>query len=121
MALDSTTALTLKALEESMWRTATRLDRAYMDAVLHPLFTEVGRSGRIFTREEVLDMSPVEIHISIPHATFETSEVADGVVLVRYESIPTDSMHGAAHRASVWVSDESKWQLRYHQGTPAAH
>ena len=120
MALDSTTALTLQALEESMWRTATRFDRGYMDAVLHPLFTEVGRSGRVFTREEVLDMGPVEINVEIPRATFEFSELADGVVLARYESIPTDSIHGAAHRASVWVADGLTWLLRYHHGTPAA-
>lgn len=121
MPLDATQALTLQALEESMWRSETRFDHAYMDAVLHPGFAEVGRSGRLFTRQEVLDMPFVEINMEIPRDTFEVSELAEGVALVRYETIPTDSIHGAAHRSSVWIASESLWLLRYHQGTPAAH
>jgi len=31
---------------------------------------------------------------------------------------PTDA--ASAHRSSVWVQDEGRWLLRYHQGTPAA-
>ena len=120
MALDATVVLTLQALEESMWRSETRFDRAYMEAVLHPGFTEVGRSGRVFSRDEVLDMPHVEIHVDIPRATFEVSEIAEGVALIVYETLPTDSVHGAAHRASVWVDGGKRWLLRYHQGTPAA-
>lgn len=120
MPLDATAVLTLQALEESMWRAETRFDPAYMNAVLHPEFAEVGRSGRVFTRDEVLNMPPVPISIEIPRATFSVSEIADGIALVVYETIPTDSMHGAAHRSSVWVLDGARWLLRYHQGTPAA-
>ena len=120
MTLDATAALTLQALEESMWRAETRFDSAYMDAVLHPDFAEVGRSGRVFTRDEVLSMPPVPIAVEMPRETFTVSEVADGVALVGYETIPVDSMHGAAHRSSIWVRDGSRWLLRYHQGTPAA-
>ena len=120
MALDATTALTLQALEESMWRTDTRFDRAYMEAVLHPEFTEVGRSGRLFSREEVLDMPHVEIRVEIPRETFAVSEVADGVALVSYQTIPVDSLHGSAHRSSLWIAVGTRWLLRYHQGTPSA-
>lgn len=120
MALDATAALTLQALEESMWRAETRFDRAYMNAVLHPEFTEVGRSGRVFSRDEVLDMPTVPIAVEIPRATFSVTEVVPGVVLVGYETVPTDSPHGAAHRGSLWVLEGTRWLLRYHQGTPAA-
>ena len=120
MALDATAVLTLQALEESMWRAETRFDRAYMNAVLHPEFTEVGRSGRVFSRDEVLGMPAVPIAVDIPRETFSVAEIAPGVALVSYETVPTDSRHGAAHRGSVWVLDGSRWLLRYHQGTPAA-
>jgi len=120
VALDATAALTLQALEESMWRDETRYDRAYMNAVLHPDFAEVGRSGRVFSRDEVLDMPMVPINVQIPRETFSVAEIAPAVALVSYETVPVDSMHGAAHRASVWVGDGSRWLLRYHQGTPAA-
>jgi len=120
MALDATSVLTLQALEESMWRSETRFDAAYMDAVLHPGFTEVGRSGRVFTRDEVLNMPHVEISVDIPRETFDVAEIAEGVALVTYETLPTESIHGAAHRASMWVLSGSRWLLRYHQGTPSA-
>ncbi len=103
-----------------MWRSETRFDSAYMNAVLHPEFTEVGRSGRVFSRDEVLGMPAVPISVDIPRATFSASEVVDGVALVNYETVPVDSMHGAAFRSSVWVRVDSRWLLRYHQGTPAA-
>lgn len=120
MALDERTVLTLQALEESMWNSATRFDHAYMDAVLHPEFAEVGRSGRVFRRDEVLGMPHVEIAVDIPRATFSVSEIADGVALISYETVPIASAHGAAHRVSIWLADGPKWLLRYHQGTPAA-
>ena len=121
MALDATTVLTLQALEESMWRAEMRFDAAYMNAVLHADFTEVGRSGRVFSRDEVLGMPTVPIDVTIPRETLAISEIATGVALVSYETVPVESLHGAAHRASVWVLDGSRWLLRYHQGTPAAH
>lgn len=120
MALDAKVAVTLQALEESMWRTETRFDRAYMNAVLHPDFAEVGRSGRVFSRDEVLDMPQVPINVEIPRSSFSATEIADGVALIVYETVPVDSMHGAAHRSSVWLAVGTRWLLRYHQGTPAA-
>ncbi|MGC4174912.1 DUF4440 domain-containing protein [Demequina sp.] len=120
MPLDATATLTLQALEESVWRDETRFDHAYMNAVLHPEFTEVGRSGRVFTRDEVLEMPAVSIDVDIPRATFSVQELVADAALVSYETVPRESRHGAAHRASVWVCVEGTWRLRYHQGTPAA-
>jgi len=103
-----------------MWREETRFDRAYMNAVLHSAFTEVGRSGRVFSRDEVLEMPRVPIDVDIPREAFSVTEVVEGVALVSYQTVPVDSLHGAAHRGSVWVQEGSRWLLRYHQGTPAA-
>lgn len=120
MELDATTRLTLQALEESMWRSETRFDHRYMDAVLHPDFTEIGRSGRVFSRDDVLEMPWVEISVDIPLSNLVFSRLADGVILLTYTTVPTHSEHGAAHRASVWVFEAKRWLLRYHQGTPTS-
>ncbi|NYI41111.1 nuclear transport factor 2 family protein [Demequina lutea] len=120
MNIDATTILTLQALEEAMWRTETRFDRRHMEAVLHPDFTEIGRSGRIFSRANVLEMPPVEISIEIPLSDLTFSDVADGAVLLTYTTVPERSEHGAARRASVWVREGERWLLRYHQGTPTS-
>ena len=65
-------------------------------------------------------MPHVEIRVEIPRSSFEVSEIAEGVALIVYTTIPTESMHGAAHRSSVWVDGGARWLLRYHQGTPVA-
>jgi len=88
MALESIALLTLQALEESMWVSESRFDPTYMDAVLHPDFTEVGRSGRLFTRDDVLSMPAVEIRVEIPLRGLEIVEIAPDVVLTRYTTVP---------------------------------
>jgi len=110
-------ALTLQAMEEAMWRPETRFDRRYMEAVLAENFSEVGRSGRLFTREDTLDLQPVEIDIEFPLRGFEAVAVCEDVALVRYTSVPSRATRGATHRTSVWVND-GRWRLRFHQATP---
>lgn len=118
MDVDAATAVTLQALEESMWRTETRFDRSYMEAVLHPNFVEIGRSGRLFSRAEVLDKQWVEISVEIPLSDLTFSEICANAVLLTYTTVPLRSEHGAARRSSVWVLEGDRWLLRYHQGTP---
>ena len=118
MSVDATTVLTLQGLEESMWRTETRFDRGYMEAVLHPDFVEIGRSGRLFSRAEVLDKPWVEISVEIPLGDLTFSDISADAVLLTYTTVPLRSEHGAAIRASVWVLEGDRWLFRFHQGTP---
>jgi hypothetical protein len=120
MALAEAEIASLRALEESMWRSETRFDTAYMEATLHPDFVEVGRSGIRFSRDDVLAMPAVRIDVDLPKESFVVSELAPGVALVTYESVFSGPPYAAAHRSSVWVQDDGRWLLRYHQGTPAA-
>lgn len=115
--LDATTALTLQALEEAMWRPETRFDSKYMDAILADDFTEVGQSGRAYSRAETVELPPLEIDITFPLQSFVATSLAEGAALVRYTSVPARSTRGAANRASIWVH-QSGWKLLYHQATP---
>jgi len=45
---------TLPALEQTLWRRETRFDRALMEATFAPGFFEFGRSGRRYTRAELI-------------------------------------------------------------------
>ncbi|WP_159448706.1 DUF4440 domain-containing protein [Demequina sp. NBRC 110053] len=110
-------ALTLQAMEEAMWRAETRFDRAYMDAVLAENFSEVGRSGRVFSRLDTLELKPVDIDIELPLTDFTAVAICEDVALVTYVSVPSRATRGATHRSSVWVND-GRWRLRYHQATP---
>src|SRR5690554_2637540 len=104
-------------MEEAMWRAETRFDTRFMEAVLADNFTEVGRSGRIYSREETLNLELAEIDIQLPLVDFTAVAVCEDVALVRYTSLTAHAERGATQRTSVWVNDGS-WKLRFHQATP---
>ena len=57
----------LAALETTLWNANTRGDREWMSEILSPTFTEFGRSGRVYTRDDSLSVSvPDHIEIELP-------------------------------------------------------
>ncbi len=108
----------LTALEHTLWRSETRHDRALMEATFAPDFHEFGRSGRRYTREDLLpkgERDPIEATL---HALTVT-DLSDTIALVTYISElrrPTGTEW--ANRSSLWDRTSGRWQLRFHQGTP---
>jgi len=113
----------LYALEESLWRPETRFDRARMDAILAPGAFEFGRSGRSYDRNALLpgeDHRGSEIDIDLPLSDFTVRRLSDTVALVTYTSVVRYDDVEVSHRSSVWVRDDGRWRLAFHQGTPLA-
>jgi hypothetical protein len=108
----------LKELEESLWRSETRFDQAYMERILAPDFFEFGRSGRTYTREETLAVPPQEIDVRLPLKNFAVHSIASNVVLVTYVSEVRYEEVEVGNRSSLWSRTDGGWQLRFHQGTP---
>jgi len=114
----------LTALETELHHPGVTCTRARLERLLHPDFHEIGRSGRRYTRQTVIDFladrpSPPNV-IAYDH---RVERVADGVVLLHFAShaVGADGMHcHAALRVSVWRRTALGWQLHYHQGTQAA-
>lgn len=109
----------LLALEESLWRAASRYDREYMDRVLAPDFLEFGRSGRVYDRVATLEATPSEIVATLPLPMARIVRLAADTVLVTYVSEVGKGKPRRTNRASIWSRTEAGWQLRFHQGTPA--
>lgn len=107
----------LRRLEEGMWLTSTRSDREWMERHLAPGFHEVGRSGRRWTRSEVLAMRIDEIDSVVPLPEFSVRQVGEGVALVTYRSVVAGS---SSFRSSLWSRRPDGWRLEFHQGTPDA-
>jgi ribonuclease HI len=109
----------LIGLETAMWLADTRGDRTWMDEHLSPSFTEFGRSGRSYTRDEILDQHVTEIEIEMPLSHLDVRRLGTNIALVTYRTIEP---RGHSHRASVWrrADRRSGWQLEFHQGTPTA-
>lgn len=105
-------------LEESLWLPKTRFDQSYMNEILADNFIEFGRSGRIYTREEILSAPHQEINISLPLKNMVINRVTDELVLITYRSEVYYDVLEAANRSSLWILSDDRWRLRFHQGTP---
>ena len=107
----------LRELETAMWRSETRGDRSWMDQCLARDFAEFGRSGRRYTRAEILDLDVGEIHATLPLRDLQCRRLGGGVVLVTYQA---DVDGHLANRSSIWRLTDAGWQMEFHQGTPTA-
>ena len=92
---------------------AVRADPVALDGLLHPDFTEVGASGRHWTRAEMIEALVADPAISGEMSNACAAELAYGIALVTYD-------FGDTRRSSVWVREHSRWLLGYHQGTRLA-
>lgn len=114
----------LQALEVELHHPGVRCDAVRLEQLLHAEFREVGRSGRQYDSDIVLRLLSERLAPpSIVPSDFSVSQLAPEVALLTYRSAhrqPDGSLSNHTLRASVWVRVDGRWQLRYHQGTPAA-
>jgi hypothetical protein len=117
---------TLRALEVELHHPGTGCSRQRLEQLLHPDFHEVGRSGRAYTRETVIAFLAAQARPpQVVSDSFAVALLAPGVALLTYRSaelapgVGSGPVHHAL-RSSLWLHTPAGWQLRHHQGTPAA-
>jgi hypothetical protein len=113
----------LRDLETELHRAETRRNRSRMDSLLHPDFVELARSGRRYSRNEVLEEFEGGRAMEPVHAQdFELAALAPGIALLTYRSAhigPAGDLFRHSLRSSLWIETPGGWQIRFHQGTPA--
>jgi len=101
------------ALERSLLTDEVRSDRASVAALLHPDWREIGSSGRLWTREEMLaeigPIPPVELEV------VETVRIAPDLLLLIWRA---HAVSGITLRSSLWSRQGGGWRQVFHQGTP---
>ena len=114
----------LQALEVELHHPGVRCSRERLEQLLHPEFHEVGRSGRLYSRETVINfMAAEDSHPLVASEGFSVSVLGPGVALLTYRSahvVPAAELVNHTLRSSTWLKAGIRWQLRYHQGTAAA-
>ena len=114
----------LQALEVELHHPGVRCSRTRLEQLLHPDFHEVGCSGKPYDRETVVEyLASLESQPVVASDCFALLELAPHVALLTYRSAQVEPGKGLVNhtlRSSVWVQSTLGWQLRYHQGTPAA-
>jgi ribonuclease HI len=107
----------VEALERELLGPEVRGDIGRTGVLLHPDFMEIGSSGRVWTRDAMmmaLEEDPGE------HTELEilgADRIGAEAVLLTYRSY---ARSGTVLRSSLWVLDNGRWRLRFHQGTPEA-
>jgi hypothetical protein len=109
----------LERLEEELWREVTRFDRARMNEVFADDFFEIGRSGRVYGREETLGATAAPIDTRFPLEDFRVRLLAADVAQVTYNSaVKRNGVYEFGRRCSIWTRGAKGWVIRFHQGTP---
>jgi hypothetical protein len=103
-------------LEERLFHPDREPDRTVLIPFLAEDFREFCSSGRIFNRQQTIDVlltgaaRPATIH------HFYIAQLAENVVLATYRVTTAVAI---SHRSSLWTLRDNRWQLYFHQGTIA--
>ncbi|MGN6827714.1 nuclear transport factor 2 family protein [Paucibacter sp. M5-1] len=115
---------TLRALEVELHRPEVRGNAARLHALLHPDFEEVGRSGRQWGHADtVAALLSESVPVEVVSDQYAVLPLGPDAALLTYRSAHRQADDGLGRhtlRASLWVRVDGVWQMRYHQGTPAA-
>jgi len=117
----STLLAVLRDLEVELHAPEVRSSASRLHALLHPEFTEFGRSGRTYTFSEVVAALQAETNPARVHAQgFAVRELSESLALLTYKSadIKDGKLEHHALRSSLWQLGPSGWQMLFHQGTP---
>ena len=114
----------LQSLEQELHHPGVRCSIERLEQILHPDFHDVGRSGRRYDRKtDIAFLSRGAAQATVVSDRFELIQPGETVALLTYRSARHQAdrtFSDYALRSSVWVKKDMRWQLRYHQGTPAS-
>ncbi len=92
------------------------------DAVLDESFLELGSSGRVWARDEMLAaLRSSHRSDAISIEGFTVAEITPEICLAMYVTVGARSSDGVrvrSRRSSIWLRHGERWRLRFHQGTP---
>lgn len=102
------------ALERSLLTDEIRSDPPAVAALLHPQWSEIGQSGRLWTRDAIIDeIAPLADETTLD--VLACMPAGPDTMLLTWRSV---SDTGSALRSSLWVRTQGTWQQLFHQGTP---
>lgn len=112
-------------LEQSLLRPKERADADDVEALLAADFMEFGSSGRVWSRPATIARvisEGADASVDRRLSNFSVRQLSDDVVLATY-TVARPTAQGPdvrTLRSSIWTRAGGRWQMTFHQGTPAA-
>ena len=114
---DPETVALIRRLEEALLVPEVRKSAAQIAALLADEFVEIGSSGRIYDRNQIIEQLQQESGEESLRTVsdFTARELADGLILVTHRIIKSRTV-----RSSIWKRTNSEWRMVFPQGTKLA-
>ncbi|WP_245295535.1 DUF4440 domain-containing protein [Rhizobium rhizosphaerae] len=116
----------LRLLEERLHQPAIRANAEAVAALLAEDFVEIGSSGRVYQRDEIIAAMADEATMR-PRAPVEAWDyqlraltLGEAQLLYRTGERIDGALSKIRLRSSLWGWIDGRWQMRFHQGTPEA-
>jgi glyoxylase I family protein len=111
--------------EQSIVAAHQRGDVEAVETVLAEGFYEIGSSGRLFSKAEILQASTQIKILEYSFERFRVFSVDEQHAIVTYVARTRRRYQGVesttrTYRSSMWKLAEGQWRLIFHQGTPLA-
>ncbi len=113
--------------EQQLHRLEIRRQKTTIEKLLHADFFEIGRSGKRYDRQQVIDSLLAETaEQNISSDQYALTPTGSGALLLTYRTYVMSTAEGKLHRTlrtSLWVNTaeaDDNWQMLFHQGTPVA-
>ena len=106
----------LYTLEERLLHPGREQARSALIPLLAEDFKEFCSSGRIFNRDQVIETLLTSSPGTHTIGFFYVVQLAPDVALATYHSTTALT---TTNRSSLWIFRDNRWQLLFHQGTPA--
>lgn len=111
----------IKSLEEKLLHSDVRSNPEILDELLAEKFEEIGVTGSVTSRQEVIDwLKNKEKHIRWSLDNFRLKQIAPGIILCHYEAKKQEVIENKSKvsmRSSIWKLYGNQWKMVFHQGT----
>jgi hypothetical protein len=113
----------LRQLEERLLQPEGRRSAQDVADLLADEFVEIGSSGRVFNKQQILESLQHEESTQRSITAFQSTQLASDVILTTYRVVrlnTSDAQPTSSLRSSIWRLQDGRWKMVFHQGTRVA-
>ena len=109
-------------LENKLQQPDVRKSVEQLEELISDDLIEIGSSGQIYTKKDVLNNLPVSPEIKFIMTDFRIKILSSDTIQSLFKTEKINQQTGSTTRSlrsSLWRNEKGKWKMLFHQGTPA--